>query len=909
MFQRWQLIPLLPVILLASCKPLLSPQKARQALDGQGPVIVLSTPGNGQAYAAYTGFSGTVSDSTQEGQTGSIASLQAEVVGLLAPQEVAFAEDGSFADVLNTSGPGFSDDIVLRLAAEDWNGNRTELSITLVKQTGEIPSFSVTPASRSASLSWEAVPGALSYTVYELRSGLKLEGLTSTSHAFQELDNGRLYTFQLAALFPADEVHYSARLNAIPLSPFTLLPKLRPGFEQIRLCWRSIPAAQEYVIERATSREGPFAIRTIHRENSFLDTEVNAQQTYYYRVYPVEIMDDPQAIKSYPAAAEPEYFPSGIERIKTTCDTPSWATQVVLQGDFAYIADQGGMAVVDLSDPLAPVLAGYCHTPGIARGIAVSGDYAYVADYDHGLQVIDVSDPYAIDDTSIVGSCNFGLSADDPGSAEGVAVAGGYAFVACRNAGLRVVDVSVPDAVDNTSHLASCDTPGYAIAVTVSGSYAFVADGSLRVINVSNPAAVTDLSLVASCACSAQDVQVQGGLAYVASGSGIGLSIVDVSTPSAVTDASVVGTVSVGTSTRAVAVSGDLAFLVDGVNLHALDVSTPSDPRWIFSCDTPAEANGVAAAGGYAFVADLGSGLQVIDCSHPALSAGPASYATTGSANRLRLDGDRVLVAAGSGGLCLFSRSADGGLSPLGSRATSQAQAVAAAGDYALIADDTAGIKIIDLATAGYPVTGSLATSWAYGIDSLGDYAYVANLNAGLSVIDISNPAQPRAAAAFPLSDARDVLVWGHYAFVAAGSSGLVVLDIADPLNPRQAGSCHTDYARSLWLTDAAAYVADDSSGLKIVDIGDPAAVGDTSLHANPLPTLSEACGVAYTAGFALVALQNTGLIIASVQVPDQPRLAGNIDLTPYLYGVAVAGRHAYVANGSNGLKAFDLQP
>ena len=55
-----------------------------------------------------------------------------------------------------------------------------------------------------------------------------------------------------------------------------------------------------------------------------------------------------------------------------------------------------GLRVIDVSTPSAPVEVGtHRHAPGSSYGIAVSGGYAYVADGDGGLRVIDVSTPSA----------------------------------------------------------------------------------------------------------------------------------------------------------------------------------------------------------------------------------------------------------------------------------------------------------------------------------------------------------------------------------------------------------------------------------------------------------------------------------------------------------------------------------
>jgi titin len=95
---------------------------------------------------------------------------------------------------------------------------------------------------------------------------------------------------------------------------------------------------------------------------------------------------------------------------------PRWVGDVYLgcasaglavQGDFVYDAGQstaGGpnlLAVIDVTAPTAPFVAGWRLTPGAANGVAVYGDHAYIADGASGLQVVDVTNPV---DPVIVGS-------------------------------------------------------------------------------------------------------------------------------------------------------------------------------------------------------------------------------------------------------------------------------------------------------------------------------------------------------------------------------------------------------------------------------------------------------------------------------------------------------------------------
>ena len=70
-------------------------------------------------------------------------------------------------------------------------------------------------------------------------------------------------------------------------------------------------------------------------------------------------------------------------------DTSGTARGVAVSGGYAYVADgNGGLVVVDVSDPANPTYAGGYDTSGYAYGVAVAGGYAYVADYNGGLVVV-----------------------------------------------------------------------------------------------------------------------------------------------------------------------------------------------------------------------------------------------------------------------------------------------------------------------------------------------------------------------------------------------------------------------------------------------------------------------------------------------------------------------------------------
>jgi hypothetical protein len=69
---------------------------------------------------------------------------------------------------------------------------------------------------------------------------------------------------------------------------------------------------------------------------------------------------------------------------------------VVLRDGYAYVADgEGGLQIVSIASPEAPVVVGSLLLPGFAVRVALAGDCAYVANLETGLQVVDISNPAA----------------------------------------------------------------------------------------------------------------------------------------------------------------------------------------------------------------------------------------------------------------------------------------------------------------------------------------------------------------------------------------------------------------------------------------------------------------------------------------------------------------------------------
>ena len=151
------------------------------------------------------------------------------------------------------------------------------------------------------------------------------------------------------------------------------------------------------------------------------------------------------------------------------------ATDVKVAGDLAYLA-YSGLEILNISDPTEPKKIGgyYCITP---LAIAVSGDYAYVSTQDHGLKIIDVSNPYSPE-----------LISTYPATVFDMFVSGDYLYMAVvgNNGGLHILNISnktSPELIGSYSHEW---LEGFELSVLDNKVYLAALNSGIFIIDVSN---------------------------------------------------------------------------------------------------------------------------------------------------------------------------------------------------------------------------------------------------------------------------------------------------------------------------------------------------------------------------------------------------------------------------------------
>ncbi len=549
-------------------------------------------------------------------------------------------------------------------------------------------------------------------------------------------------------------------------------------------------------------------------------------------------------------------FPRVLPLSLSRCASRGLLATLLVLGASVYPGVVGGECI-DYGD--------YAHwvsrvvTPGTASDVAVSGAYAYIANRETGLLVIDISNPQS---PRLVGSI------DTPGSAYAVAVSGTYVYIADLDHGLQIVDVHDPT---NPVLAGNADTPGSAVGVAVAGTFAYVADGGagLQVIDVANPA-TPQLLGGADTPDFAQDLAVAGNHVYVADGSS-GLQVVDVSVPG---DPQVVGSLNTPGSGYGVALTGSYALLADGPGgLQVIDVAIPASPRLVTSMSPVRSGpSKVAVSGQHAYVVDYF--LQIVDIGVPEIPQLVGSVATAG-----------------------------------------QMVAVDVAGNYAYGVDaqieliiDVTGLNVMDIASPETPqVAGAIDTpGFSRRLAVSGPHAFVADEQAGLQVVDWADPENPRIVGSVDTPGyARDVAVAGGYAYVADSQWGLQTIDVTNPLSPRIVGSVDTPGAAlGVDIEGALAFVADDAGGLQVIDISNPLSPSIVGHVTPPYPGFRDLVDVDVEGAIAY-AVSSTFLFCIDVSSPAHPVVVGSVDTAGFASGLSVSGGHAYVAD--RGLYVIDV--
>lgn len=527
---------------------------------------------------------------------------------------------------------------------------------------------------------------------------------------------------------------------------------------------------------------------------------------------------------------------------------------VKVVGTYACCAYEGGVAIIDVSNPDSLVLCGKAFSPGNGIRLDISGGCAYLADRLGGLRVVDVTDSFNPSEISHY---------NDSSIVFDVAISGNYAYTATFYAGLQVIDITDPYHPALAAGVTLPDS-NWAGRIAVEGEYAYVSTyysgyggyGYVYIFNISDPhqpvlSATIDNPYLHSGVSS---IFIKEDYIYIATGDRSSYIVIfDISDPSFPTFASVTHTLGGLTD---LFVEENYAFGVSISDLYVYDISNPYRLLYLvrFPLGRVDYPFSIHIGGNLAYIAAK-QALEVVDISDPS---------------------DPVIRSTYQSG------------------ALDYRWQMTVSGDYAYI-PSRQELYIFDVSDRSNPIEID-RLNFPYRIERIiisSNYAYISGSGI-LWIVDVSDPRSPTIEGSYipQSSTAKIIAASGNYAYLETGL-GLEIVNIEDPANPTLAG----EYWRlgRTFVSGSYAYMtitnADEFQVIDISDLANPALVGSLSINASRVFVQGD---YAYLWGH-----NENGPAILSVDIsnPSSPRLIGscNLNWITVLLDYYVSGNYLYI--------------
>lgn len=564
----------------------------------------------------------------------------------------------------------------------------------------------------------------------------------------------------------------------------------------------------------------------------------------------------------------------------------------------AYLLDQFGFRIIDISDPTQPSLVSSLEIPDVefSRGeIAIVDKIAYVAGAED-LLVIDITDPQT---PRLINSVPVPDGAIN-GYTTCIQVVDSIAYVAGNDLVLIDVDPTSP----NYLGIIGFYEWGGGVDIVVKNSIAYIAtdsNRSLKLFDVSNPQHPYLLGSISTDG-DALSVAVEGSIAFV--GNIDGLLIVDVSDPETPVP---MGSYAEINGPWDLLLRHNILYCITLVNIELLDVSNPAHP---FSIGTIADADrGVAFIDGTPYVTVGFQGLSILDVSDVSkptiIGSVTPNMNFTVSIDSTRVYGTQYSTVNGTVRLVMFDFSDLADLKVTVTPVTIDGVIHDAkiVGNRAYFTfSGTGDLRIYDISDLANPIQlGSYSSPFSSTIylthfDVAGGTAYVLDSTGNMEIVDVSNPAVPQYINHLKISgDYRgDIAVVGSVAYAVMSTIydgiGFKVIDVSNPMLPAVLGSyaAGSDDSR-ITVADNIAYVVLGDYFWRIFDVSDPQNPLHLGDHQHSSEWSSHDENITVVGDNAYI-LTGTGLSFFDISDPVSPKLIGRVD-TIVAQGVSSDGR------------------
>lgn len=469
--------------------------------------------------------------------------------------------------------------------------------------------------------------------------------------------------------------------------------------------------------------------------------------------------------------------------------------------NYVYVQVDDGLKVFDLTNPRQPKLVNQLNKHGIAN-VTIQGNQAFLniqswlSGFD-SLDILDLSEPMT---PTLKGSITLGDILD-------IEIASDVAYVNTQ-LGLRVVDIrdpSNPSIINQTD-----DVAGLQLAVSDNTLAMIGLDYALHTWDITNPITPTEIAASSETILGwPTNLIAKQQRGYVLTRSGQ-LNVFDWSNRQAPTRINTTETPGCKENV-ALQVVGDYAYVADwGRGLCIVDLRNPNQPTVVGRFDLTTDRNAVsdiAVQGSLVYMVDWSHGIYVIDVSDPTEPTQVSFFATAGLPAAIAVNGPMVYVGESindqgfGGSVRIFDLTDLDNPVEHSQFYTSKVAQLVVVDQTLYVADNEGGLRILDVRDPdNIQMLGQYADTWfAMDVAIQNDLAFVAT-TAGLEIVDISDATQPTAVSRVESGLVDGVVVADDQLYIGV-DGGIQQIDIRQPSNPQIVANLLL--ARDSWILPA----------------------------------------------------------------------------------------------------------
>jgi hypothetical protein len=561
--------------------------------------------------------------------------------------------------------------------------------------------------------------------------------------------------------------------------------------------------------------------------------------------------------------------------------------EIIANGSLAYVAaSDGGLVVIDLSEPRAPKEI-FRYAAIRAERCALAGSTLFVADALSTLHAFDCADPRAprlIRSTKLEAAV-YALAAEG----DLLAIVHPRATAICRVARDGTTRELSEAALEED---AAGGRDARAPRVTKKG---IVRRGLLLVLTSTGEILCWDIgrperpvSLGPMDVKGAADVAAGNDEGIILTGLGFILPF-DIERPAAV-----------GSGARAKLKAGK-GFTLESVNRYGQPIATGSPAAEAAHGETRTPTAVFMAGARFAVVAPFdGVGLYELERRGARLER---FLPTRGFAISVVAAKGLLYAANGFDGVRIGRIGRDGTVDWIGHIQTVEARDVALGGPYLFIADGGGGLKVADVSDpANAKIVGRHESPFFLcALVVAGGRAYCAGGLGGAEIVDVAEPQRPKLVWRREFSEVRGIDADARYLYLSDGYKGCRIYALGGA-EPAEVSVLRTPgWNCDCFVSGNVAYLADGGAGIAVANVSNrnkPRILGSLSLG-----TVARA--VQPLGKTLFVAAQRRGVAAIDVSNPKKPAVAGWYDTADDARGIFADADFVYAASGSGGVYVF----